>query len=256
MKHLRTLVVAVLASFAAHVQPALAQGKDVTHQHLLWLRYYNKLNFNDRWSLSTEVEDRRYDFPDRQHQLLIPRVTLTRKLSHGWDVGAGLVYWLQSLPEDGSSPVDLVRPEIRPHQEFNYKQDLGGKFQLSHRYRLEERFIHNSSGNELTPGYKFNFRFRYLFQVAYPLLQHEGSAHTLTLKAYDEIMLNIGSQIVRNVFDQNRAAVGLNYAFSKQFQLQTDFINWFQQRSNGDQFYSRLITRITLYHTLNLNHKS
>ncbi|WP_234572441.1 DUF2490 domain-containing protein [Rhodohalobacter sp. 614A] len=220
-----------------------AQSKNIDHETFYWLRYSPSFDLGSSWSLKGELEIRRWAFPDRQHQLLVPRVTFVKSLSNGWEIGAGGVYFFQSLPQDGEADIDLTRPEIRPHQDLTMR-DKVGNVGITHRYRLEERFIRKTEGTELADGYDFNLRFRYRVQFRIPLNDKSG-AGALDFKIGDEIMINAGKDIVRNTFDQNRLYVGIRSKFSSKSNLEADLINWFQQRSNGDDFRSRYILRVT-----------
>ncbi len=115
---------------------------------------------------------------------------------------------------------------------------------------MEERFIHNSNTKDLTSGYRFNFRGRYQLQLSYVLIDRPDAAGTLSAKVSDEIMFNFGHNIVYNSFDQNRIYAGLNYGISKSIQVELGYLNWFQERSSGNQYYDRDIVRITIYHKI------
>jgi hypothetical protein len=225
--------------------PSFGQKK-VSHQQQMWLRYAGRYNLSKSWSIRLEVEDRRFAFPDRQQVWLLPRVTVNRKLGDNWSAGAGFLYYINNSPADPKSDVTLHVPELRPFQELSYKQSIH-KLTLSHRYWLEERFSRKNDGSHLEPGYRFNFRFRYQLGAQYPLTK----SGNLALRAFDEIFLNFGHSIVRNTFDQNRISAGLLYTFSKQAQIEADYMNQFQQKSSGDNYVRTQILRVTFFHTLN-----
>lgn len=242
-KHFLALITITLWVVVLLPLTTKSQSKNVSRETFYWLRYSPSFGLGNDWTLKGEIEIRRFVFPDRQHQLLIPRMTFVKRLPNGWDAGAGALYLLQALPQDAESDIALTRPEIRPHQELIMK-DSWGAVGVSHRYRLEERFRRKTEGDELVSGYDFNFRFRYRLQFAYPLNKKEGAGE-LALKLYDEVMVNFGEQVVRNTFDQNRIYLGLDTQLSKQSSLEAGLMNWFQQQSSGDDFRSRYILRIT-----------
>lgn len=250
------LPVIILIPFFLH-HPSMGQAeKTVTTQRFIWMAYNNKIRFSDRWSLNTEVEDRRYAFPDRQSELILPRIMLTRELGGGWNGGVGVAHFRQSSPENPENDIDYVRPEIRPHQELNYIHPLGeSRLTLAHRYRLEERFIHKTSQDGLEDGYNFNFRMRYRVQVSLPLTRKDSGRRPLVAKAYDELMVNLGKSIMNNSFDQNRLGIALNYELGKNLQFQVDFVNIFKQRSAVYQYYNQYVQRFTLFHTIDLRKK-
>ena len=130
------------------------------------------------------------------------------------------------------------------------------KVTFDHRYRLEARFFHNinEQRTELDDGYEFGtYRFRYRLQATIPLYKVADQRY-LKLKISDEIHLNAGSKITINVFEQNRAYAGINFDILKNLSFEVGYLNWFQQRPNGD-FYNRDILRFTVFHKIKLNKK-
>jgi len=227
----------------------LASGKAFSQkktedQSLLWLRYQLKLNINPDWQVVQEVEERTYWFPWRQHQFLT-RTMLNLKLGKGWSAGAGFTYFEQSLPHDPSEKDYHDLTELRPQIEISYKQNLSEKIELSHRYWSEFRIIEQEAGN-----FKYtNNRSRYKLEIGYSPMTK------IKLKAFEEIMFNIGSKVTYNVFDQNRLGLSLQYMPFQNFGFELGYINWFQQRSSGDEFYNRNIIRFTILHTIDLKSK-
>lgn len=251
-KTYRNISLAVLAS-TGFLTPLQAQ-KQVTHQSQYWLRYYGKYNLSPDWDITLEIDDRRFFKDNRQANWVLPRVTVERKLGAGWSAGIGFTYYTSTNPADPSKPTAMTVPELRPHQELSYKQKIKNLTIVYH-FKLEERWTRNSSSTELTDGYSFKARFRYQLQLQYPLVKQKNPAGTLALKASDEIMLNIGHSIVQNTFDQNRAYIALNYGISNNFQVELGYMNYFQERSSGTQYYQRNIARLTVYHTINFHKK-
>ncbi|HTN39172.1 MAG TPA: DUF2490 domain-containing protein [Arachidicoccus sp.] len=235
-------------SLVGFIGPLHAQKK-VTHQSLYWVRYYGKYKLSDNWGINLEFEDRRFFKDNRQLNAVLPRVAVERKLGAGWAAGAGFTYYTAANPADPTKDVQVTVPELRPHQYLTSGQKIGD-LGISHRFQVEERWIHNSSATELTPGYKFQGRFRYQLQAQYPLVKRPTAAGSLAVKAADEILLNFGHSIVANTFDQNRVYVGLNYGISEQVQVELGYLNWFQERSSGDQYYARDNVRLTIYHSI------
>jgi hypothetical protein len=195
------------------------------------------------------VQERRFINPDAQHQILA-RTHLHYKLGNGWDASAGFTYFLQS-PHDPHSTSSLVIPELRPHIEFNYKQG-GNYFQIHHRYRAEWRFFHNVVDDELTEGYWDYFRFRYRLGMDIVLKKNTAGNDIWKLKVSDEIMFNAGSAIVKNTFDQNRIYAGIYFQAAPSLGLELGYMNWFQQRSSGNQYYQRDIIRFAIHHRIKL----
>ena len=104
------------------------------------------------------------------------------------------------------------------------------------------RFFEQNDGS-----FKFsNTRLRYQLEVQYTLNEH------LTIKAFDEILLNASKAILYNVFDQNRYGTSLQWSLNKHFGVEFGYFNWFQQRPSGKDFYNRDIWRLTFHHSIHL----
>lgn len=228
-----------------------AQNKSVktTSQEIVWLRYYNKLFIGKHWLLHTEVDVRRFVFPGRSHQWVLPRIYLDYRFKRGLDIGMGGTYFLQALPQLDTQAVDLVRFEVRPHQEANYAHSPG-KLKFSHRLKVEERFFLKTESVKRD----FNFRFRYKFQVQIPLTAGDDK-HAMSLNLFDEIMFNAGKSIVHNVFDQNRIYAGFQSKLSDAWTCEVGYMNWFQQRPSGYEFFDRHLLRLTVTHSVKIRER-
>lgn len=233
--------------------PAAGQnGKNVTTQYLIWFGYHNKFRLNGSWLIATEIEERRYVFPGRQNEWVLPRVALIREWGSGWNTGLGFAHFRQSAPENAESDVSFVRPEFRPHLEASYTGKPGdGRFTLDHRYKVEGRFIRRTLPEGLGEGYTFHVRVRYRIQVSCFLVKTETGEGALIAKMYDEFMVNFGKNILYNSFDQNRLGIALNYGLRKGLQFQADFLNVFKERNSGNQYFDQYVERLTVYHTIN-----
>lgn len=228
--------------------------KKVTDQKLVWYGYYNTLKFNDNWTLNSEIQERQFINPSGQYQLLF-RSNLSRKLIENWNISAGLAFFLQD-PQDPESKSNLTVPELRPDIGFDSKQKLSF-LTISHRYKLEARFFHDVEHDELVGGYRYsNLRFRYQLGFDIPIIKKETKEELISLKLKDEIMFNIGSKIVKNSFDQNRIYLGVNYKLNPAFSFEVGYMNWFQQRTSGVDYYNRDILRFSLFHTITLKKKT
>lgn len=218
-------------------------SKNVVEQELAWLAYKATYRFNDRWSVNMDVQERFFVNPAAQHQSVF-RPTATRVLGTGWDLGAGMCLYLQS-PNDPHAPSYLVVPELRPHVELNGKQQLR-YFRVVQRIKAEARYFHAVEGDALGEGYAFrNFRLRCRIGLDVPLVTAgAGRLERLGFAASDELLVNAGSRILYNVFDQNRVYLGLYSALSPGLTIELGYLNWFQQRQSGRDFYDRHILRL------------
>lgn len=215
--------------------------KNIETQDLIWTRYSLKLKIKDPYQIKQELEERTYWFPWRQHQFL-SRTLLERKLAQGWSAALGITYSMQSLPNDPTIRITENITELRPQVEISYNQILSDKISLNHRYWSEFRFFEQSDNSF---DYSNN-RTRYKLELGYT------PSSKITLKIYDEILLNIGGNIVHNVFNQNRYGASIQYMPVENFGVELSYFNSFQERPSGVDFYNRNIIRFTIHQTINL----
>ena len=237
MKHFEKLILLILIGNSLFIY----SQKKITTQSLFWNRYYLKLRINEQWALGQEIEERAYWFPWRQHQFLL-RTHLEKNLGNNWNTALGFTYFIQTLPHNPTIKNTENNTELRPQIEFGYKQNITNKLSLHHRYWSEFRFIEQSNHQI---EYQNN-RSRYKIEFRYK------PTNKLTLKAFEEIFLNFGHNIVHNSFDQNRYGLSFQYMPYKNFGFEIGYLNWFQERSSGVDYFNRHIIRCTVHHNINL----
>lgn len=228
----------LLAVLFLSTSPLLAQPK-IVHQNLYWVRYYNILNFNPKWSLHTEIDTRHFLPSSNQHQF-ISHLHLMYKPSKAWFVGGGFSYSLvrPQLPETRPRP---GTPELRAWQQIGYNWPLAERWSLSGRIRTEERFLSNHTGR-FDSDHHFVFRHRYRVQLTYTL-KDQG----LTFRLFDEVFLNTFHQ---NFFDQNRVYISAEKRFTRSISAELGYMDLRQLSRNAQRLYQRNILRLTLTHTL------
>jgi Protein of unknown function (DUF2490) len=211
-----------------------------THTDFYWVKGYLKLRFSERNSLHIDLEERRLINPHKENQLLI-QSHYHHQLNKGMDVAAGIEYSRQNT----LTSIDFVVPEYRLFQEINFFQKLSPQLEIQHRYRLEERWQHNSISAELLEGYKFATRLRYRLQATYQFTKAK-------VKAFNEIMVHTSKGISSNVFDQNRVYIGAEYPISSQLTTELGGMYIWQQSSNNTNASTRNIIRLSFYYTLKM----
>ena len=245
MKTIRILCL-LLVCFVSKAQTE----KNIDHQSLLWTRYYNQLTINDKWAIHTEFDNRVFINPFEENLFLI-RMHGRYKINNNVDLGAGLSYFsvATQVPEVTN---DFRRPEYRSQQDITWKKEYGN-ITLNQRFQVEQRFFQKVNTEGLQAGTDFNWRFRYRLQGEYSCWKKESQY--LKAIVYDEIMINAGENIVHNTFDQNRIYAGFQYGVNKNIALELGYLNSFQQRASGFDYYDRDIIRFTFYHKIKLKEK-
>jgi hypothetical protein len=240
MKVLRLIVASILVfnsiSFAQY-------KKNIQHQNLNWYAFIQTTDIDKKWSLITEIHERHFISPLAQNQFLV-RARLHRDIGYDWNASAGFSVFLNS--SNNPKADFFISPELRPHLGMLYKQKLG-LFNLNHRYITEARFFQNNTND----FYLNSFRFRYQIQAEISILKSlNDHKEWLYLKISDEIMINAGSRIVTNVFDQNRIYFAANLKINSALALEVGYLNSFQQQTSGNDFYDRDILRVIIFHKL------
>ena len=242
MKIIRILFL-LLGGFVSQAQTE----KNVDHQNIVWTRYYNQLTLTDKWSLHTEFDNRVFLKPVEQN-LFVIRAQGRYKINDKLETGAGFAYFSVST-QDPDTTFDFQVPEYRGQQDITWKETFD-ETGLNQRLQLEERFVHNASKTGLLPGTTFFWRIRYRLQAEYTFWKKEN--RNLKAIVADEILFNFGKNIIKNNFDQNRIYAALNYAFNKNIAVELGYLNSFQKRSSGVDFYNRDIIRFSFIHKMKL----
>lgn len=220
-----------------------AQEKNVETQNLLWGRYLLNFQFSEKWTPFFEVEERLYVFPIRQHQFL-PSIGTNYELDKSFSLTAAMMYFELTLPQDQDAGLKELQQELRPQIAVNYKHAISQKLSFLSRLKLEWRYKRRPDEVD----YNFaNNRLRMRMGLSYKINKK------LTTKLLEEIHINIGNNIVRNVFNQNRLSASINYKLNEKLQFEAGYLYWFQQTSSGVDFFSRNIVYFTIKQNLNFN---
>jgi hypothetical protein len=234
---IKILFVIFVSVFAA--TSAVSAQKLISSQTHGWIMYFGNHKINDRWGLHTEYQWRRAGrdenanvFQDWQQSLLRLGVDYYAKNQTQWTAGYG---WIKTF-EYGEQPVSHVFNEHRIWEQFIVKNKVG-RFDLQHRYRLEQRFVEQyelgSTGEYAQNGFAFRNRVRYRLMVNVPLSRKEMNDNTLFLSMYDEVFLGFGPGIGKNILDQNRLYGALGWRFNKELNVQLGYLNQYVVKTDG-----------------------
>jgi hypothetical protein len=105
--------------------------------------------------------------------------------------------------------------------------DKVAKFEISHRFMLEQRFVGRYISPNLTveDDYLLLNRLRYMFRIQMPLKGSEIKNKTPYIAAYNEIFVGFGKNVNENIFDQNRLGLLLGYRFDNNFRIEGGYLN-------------------------------
>lgn len=197
-----------------------------TDETIGWLNGFATINLNPKIGLHTEYQFRRHEFIRNWQQSLL-RVGVNFK--PGERVLFRLGYaWVETFPY-GEIPINSMGKDFTEHRVFEAVQlnQKEGRFDLSHRFMLEQRFIGKYSSKQLDKEDEFPFynRIRYMFRLQLPLKGAVVADKTPYLAMYDEVFIGFGKNVAENVFDQNRIGVLFGYNFNQTARVEAGYLN-------------------------------
>jgi Protein of unknown function (DUF2490) len=221
--------------------------KSIDHQSLMWTRYTLQIELSKKFAIVPEIDERFFLKPVQQN-LFLTRIQARYKIDENVVAGAGFAYFAvnKQIPN-----VDLghIAPEYRFQQDVTIKQNFN-KFGFNERYQIEERFITAFDKNGTKTGTDFFMRYRFKLQAEYKFWEKKDQY--LKAIVYDEVMFNSGKKIIYNTFDQNRIYAAVQYGFNPSLSLELGYLNSYQQRSNGTDYFDRDIIRVSFLKTIKI----
>lgn len=191
-----------------------------------WYNYFGTFKLNEKFSIHSEYQWRRDNLiTDKQQGLL--RVGVNYQINPKIQLRLGYA-WIETYPY-GDYPINGFGKDFTEHRAFQMITitDKISKFDLSHRFMLEQRFVGRYTQPTLTveDDYLFLNRLRYMFKVQMPLKGNEIKDKTAYLAAYNELFIGFGKNVNENVFDQNRIGLLLGYRFDSTLRIEAGYLN-------------------------------
>ncbi|PIF46437.1 uncharacterized protein DUF2490 [Chryseobacterium sp. 52] len=191
-----------------------------------WYMYFGNNKISKKLNLHNEIQYRNFDAVGDLEQLLIRTGIGYDLTENNNNVLLGYGFILSRPYVNGEKKENI---EHRIFQQFITKQKFG-RFNLQHRYRLEERFLQDD----------FRMRFRYMIGLNIPITRKEMLPKSLYASVYNEIFLNLDSP----VFDRNRVYGALGYVINKNMRIEAGYMNQIQENKNRGQiqigFYNNI----------------
>ncbi|MCH5598605.1 DUF2490 domain-containing protein [Niabella ginsengisoli] len=179
------------------------------HEQSGWFFFLNSTKFNEKWGLHFDLQVRSHDDWDGIRSILV-RPGLTYFIKPNQNATVGYLFTSTFTRTDGTPNTTLIEHRVWEQYIISHKAFTGN---LSHRFRLEQRFIEKPSGDAV-----FAQRLRYFFRHVQPLTHTESGFTKGPFAALqNEVFANIHNKENTNnhFFDQNRAYIALGYRFSK-----------------------------------------
>jgi hypothetical protein len=226
LKIRRTILIVPLILLATMLY---GQGKTTVENNQLWLGYMTSTKISERYSIWNDFHYVREGFG-------ILRTGLTRNYSNH-SITAGYAFaWLTP----GGDNKSLNRHEHRPWMQVQFNLPVNQKTSFIQRVRYEARFRENVANGEVTDGYIFTNRVRFLVSLKRTIGKTEGKSTIPFVAVSDEVLLNFGEN-ARNTFDQNRISLSVGIQ-QKNTQYQLGFMNRYVQVGDGKYVLNHTLT--------------
>ena len=175
-----------------------------------WIMLYGTHKISNSFNLITEIRLHDYGvFKVLDNRFI--RTGLSYQIVTGVSITAGYIHQYSETIDNTSIS------ENRSYEEITFKNKIK-KLSLSHRYRLENRWI-NRNGNT-----DFSNRMRYRLMISHPLFDK------FYVKFFDEIFINFQKPL----FNQNRLHLGLGYVFDPKLKLELGYLKNHFSSTNFD----------------------
>ena len=197
----------------------LSVNAQTQHQNTGWLFLLNNTKISEKWGIYADVQVRSADNWENVRNVLI-RPGITYYANGKNEITLGYLLNQTYTHVDGVSDNTLI--EHRIWEQYVYKHKIS-TISVSHRFRLEQRFIERAAKDDL-----FAQRLRYFVRFILPL---EKNKQTFTNGFYaalqNELFFNVQHKDELNgkLFDQNRGYVAVGYRLNKSWDMEIGYMN-------------------------------
>lgn len=198
-----------------------------TSNNNLWLVYSGDHKIAEsKFGVHIEYQERRANFGLNNQQNLA-RIAINYHFLPQAFFSLGYCF-VQTYPY-GEFPVLAEFSESRPYQQLQIT-NLLGKVEAVSRFRMEERWSYlpykNFDGTIARSKIAiYTNRVRWMQRFSFPLCKAGIIDNKLYITAYNEIFISFGKNVQKNMFDQNRAFIGIGYKVKNFGRLELGYLN-------------------------------
>lgn len=197
------------------IRPASAQSRD---NYNMWFQYLMSARLTDKSTLTALSQYRSFDLA-YDTRLFLVSAYVDYEIANEVKPAAGFMFLvLDSYKPDQSKK---ERYEKRPFQQVTLGGSIG-RTSVSHRFRVEERFISNPD--------EFIVRLRYLISLRIPF-NRAGEKEKLYGILKNELRMNV---VTEDPFDSNRLTAGFGMKVGKNAAIEVAFINQLETGSTSN----------------------
>jgi hypothetical protein len=195
-----------------------------------WAALFHTQRFSPKWGMSFDGQ-----FRSANHYDYLRNVLLRPSVNYYFDknkVGA-LGYAYVATNGRNATGQSTFRPESRIWEQFIINQKVGRSIGLQHRFRLEQRFLGNSSATA-TDSY-FSQRLRYFARAVISFKSDSTFSKGPFLALQDEVFANVQNKdkVNKHFFDQNRAYLAFGYRINKKVDVEFGYMNQYTKQASA-----------------------
>lgn len=230
-----------MLSFGLSVEAGFGQSQTALGgaEKSSWYMYFGDHPVTKSYGVHLEAQYRAQGIGQDPTQLML-RPGVFRSFPKGMMVSM-LYAYVRDYPYQGGPLADVRRtgpqPEHRLAEEFRWTHTLasygGMRATAQHRFRLEQRWLGQSSEGEGVYDWHFAERARYRLYVQFPVGRNTRNAWPDYVAAYNEIMVRFGPHGGTSAIDQNRTYGALGWKLSPGFNLEAGYLHQYFPRPNG-----------------------
>jgi Protein of unknown function (DUF2490) len=191
-----------------------------------WFVYNGTFKLSSKWGIHTDYQWRRENIVTTWQQSLL-RLGVNYQVHPKLQLRLGYA-WAETYAY-GDIPLQSFGKTFTEHRSYQMATitDKLGRFDLSHRFMLEQRWIgrFNSPASVTEDNFFFVNRLRYLYRMQLPLQGNTVDNKEPYVAAYDEIAIGFGKNVAENIFDQNRIGILIGYRFSNTVRIEGAYFN-------------------------------
>ncbi|REC62890.1 DUF2490 domain-containing protein [Chryseobacterium pennae] len=199
-------------------QFVMAQSRD---SYNMWFQYLMSAKLTDKSTLTALTQYRSFDLAYDTRLFLVSAYVDYEVAPEVRPAVGAMFLILDSYKSDNTKK---ERYEKRPFQQVSLGGNIG-RTSISHRFRVEERFISNPN--------EFIVRLRYLISLRIPF-NKAGEKERLYGILKNEIRMNASKE---ETFDSNRLTAGIGIKTGKTSAIEVAFINQLETGSTSNYAY-------------------
>lgn len=228
---------------------SIAFSQKTIHGQAVWVAYNGQYKLTEKFGAHLEVQWRG-DANFEQNRQNLFRIGGMYYLNNQITLSAGY-----GLIKTYNQPLNDFFTENRAWEQLQYNHNWQeNKNTMSHRFRLEQRFVDkialNIDDNVVVEATNYQNRLRYLNRNLLHLFNFNNDRNKMYAIVQDELFFNLGDNKVNsNFFDQNRLLIGFGINYENTIRLEVGYLNHLVTPSSGNNIMNHNVS-MSITHNL------